>query len=535
MPASVRRVILWVRGLPIRRPLTRDKPASDANRSLQQPLEGHMKKLVVLIVVLLAIVLLSPFVTGRMTESALQDSIDMQENPWVSVEIADYQRGWFSSEATVRYRLSDSYSSMLNSVVSQGVDAAGGDTPPVTFNGALLTPMQIDHGLVFLTNGFGFGINRMSGNLDVSQFESLADFQTLAGVDSLLTFNATTGFTGAMNFDLASPTIEIKDEGNTFSFQGFTADGTARLARGAVAMEGTMPGLSIAASGGDEPMQFRVGETRLAADVEQVSTYVSIGDVGVAITEMAVVGEDGEVVFNDFEIEQETSLTEAGLLDIAVAYKMGSLTAPDLSVSDMLINMEMINLKPEALEAYMSYSQKMSEQVMQAASGGSQAPAIDQEAMMAEMVSLVHEVLQGSPELRFAPMSAVINGDKVLANMDLRFDASVLPALDQFNFMDLAMWKQMLSLDADVALPVAMVEDMARSSTRSQLEVALAQSGEAMTDEQLDQMVDAQVPMVLGMFEQQGMMTKSEAGYASTAKFADGQLTVNGNVMPLPF
>lgn len=493
-----------------------------------------MKKVTVLIVLLLTIVLLSPFVTGRMTENALQDSIALQENPWIAVEIADYQRGWFSSDAIIRYRLSDSYSSMLNSVVAQSA-AANGTQAPVTFNGSLLTPMKIDHGLVFLTNGLGFGINRMSGDLDVSQFESLSDFQTLAGVESLLTFSATTGLTGATSFDMTSPAIEISEDGSTFSFRGFTADGTARLASGKVMIDGTMPGLSVTATSDDAPMKLTVGETRLTADVEQVSTYVSIGDVGVAIAQMAVFGDDGEILFNDFAIDQKTSLSDAGLLDVAVAYKMGALTAPDLSVSDLLINMEMANLKPDALEAYMSYSQKMTEQVMQAASTGSEEPALDSEAMMAELVSLVHQVLQGSPEMRFSPMSAVIDGEQVTANIDLRFDASVLPSIDQFNFMDLVMWKQMLSLTADVAMPTAMVEDMARSSTRSQLAVALAQSGEEMSEEQLDQMVDAQVPMMLGMLEQQGMMTKSESGYASTAAFADGQLTVNGNVMPLPF
>lgn len=493
-----------------------------------------MKKVTVLIVVLLAIVLLSPFVTGRMTESALQDAIDMQENPWVAIEVTDYQRGWFSSEASVRYRLSDSYVQMLNGVVGQASNATTGGDAEITFDGALLTPLTIDHGLIFLSNGVGFGINRMSGNLDVSQFETLADFQTLAGVDSLMTFSSTTGLTGAASFDIASPQIAIDEDGTQFSFLGFTADGTARLTTGKVDMEGLMPGLSIVSTSGAEPINLTVGETRMAADVEQHSTYVTTGDVSFVISEMAVEGDDGKVVFSDLALEQSTSLSDAGLLGIDVAYKLAALTAPDLSVADVLLNLEMDNIRPEALEAYMSYSQKMSEQMMQAVSESAE-PAIDQEAMMAEMASMVHQVLQGSPEMRIAPMSAVIDGETVVANMDLRFDASVLPALGQFNFMDIAMWKQMLSLDADLALPAAMAESMMRSSVRTQMLAAAAQGGQEMSEEQIDQMVDAQLPMMLGMLEQQGMMTKSDAGYASTAKFADGQLTVNGNLMPLPF
>ncbi|MCR9278137.1 MAG: YdgA family protein [Pseudomonadaceae bacterium] len=492
-----------------------------------------MKKVVVIVAVVLAIVVLSPFVTGRMTESALQDAIKLQENPWVAIEIADYDRGWFSSEATVRYRFSDSYQQMLNTALGEAANTAG-DGAEVAFDGALLTPLTIDHGLVFLSNGLGFGLNRMSGNLDVSQFDVLSDFQTLAGVDSLMTFSSTTGLTGASSFDIASPQIAIDEDGTQFSFQGFSADGTAQLTTGQVDMEGTMPGLSIVSTGGDEPMNLTIGETRMTADVQQHSTYVTVGDVSFVMSEIAVEGDDAKIVFTDLAVEQSTTLSEAGLLDIDVVYKLAGLTGPDVSVDDMLVNLEMDNIRPEALEAYMDYNQKMTDQIMQAAANPDEA-SVDSEAVMAEMASMVHQVLQGSPELRITPMSAVIDGEQVAANMDLRFDASVLPALDQFNFMDLAMWKQMLSLDADVALPVAMAEQMMRSSARSQMQAAVAQSGQEMTEEQIDQMVDAQLPMMLGMLEQQGMMIKSESGYASTAKFADGQLTVNGNLIPLPF
>ena len=75
---------------------------------------------------------------------------------------------------------------------------------------------------------------------------------------------------------------------------------------------------------------------------------------------------------------------------------------------------------------------------------------------------------------------------------------------------------------------------VAENNMREQIEAMSAAGPEPMTEEQIDQLVAQQVPQMLSMLEQQGMIEKTEGGYRAKASFKNGELMVNGVAVPLP-
>ena len=81
-----------------------------------------------------------------------------------------------------------------------------------------------------------------------------------------------------------------------------------------------------------------------------------------------------------------------------------------------------------------------------------------------------------------------------------------------------------------------MNKDLAATLAAPQIKSQLAAgvpADQEVTPEQLDQMAQAQAPMMLAGFVQQGFLTESPQGYQLKASYDNGALTLNGNPFPL--
>ena len=100
-----------------------------------------MKKgLVVVLVLLAAVILVSPAIVGRMAEQSMDENLNWaaEESGAVRVTSESFERGWFSSEGQHRVEITDG--ELLSAMTSSGVRA---DELPV-----LLINTKLDHGLI---------------------------------------------------------------------------------------------------------------------------------------------------------------------------------------------------------------------------------------------------------------------------------------------------------------------------------------------------------------------------------------------------
>ncbi len=104
-----------------------------------------MKKgLVVVLVLLAAVILVSPAIVGRMAEQSMDENLNWaaEESGSVRVTSESFERGWFSSEGRHRIEISDGH--LKGALTTAG---AGTDDLP-----ALVVTTRIDHGLIPVTS-----------------------------------------------------------------------------------------------------------------------------------------------------------------------------------------------------------------------------------------------------------------------------------------------------------------------------------------------------------------------------------------------
>ena len=112
-----------------------------------------MKKILGLISAIVAILLGSYFAMGWLTERTLKKTVNLvnQSNEFF-VEFTQYNRGWFKSLATIKWRL------RIPARITKNNQYQLGTIPSKDYNGSL--PIEISHGPIIYNNSkvlFGFG------------------------------------------------------------------------------------------------------------------------------------------------------------------------------------------------------------------------------------------------------------------------------------------------------------------------------------------------------------------------------------------
>ena len=114
-----------------------------------------MKKgVIVVLVVLAALILVSPAIVGRLAEKSMDENLNWaaSESGELKVSSEKFERGWFSSEGRHRIEISDGQ--LMNALRTAGSDVNAGDLP------VLVVSTRIDHGLIPVTS-----VGREGGSL----------------------------------------------------------------------------------------------------------------------------------------------------------------------------------------------------------------------------------------------------------------------------------------------------------------------------------------------------------------------------------
>ena len=108
----------------------------------------------------------------------------------------------------------------------------------------------------------------------------------------------------------------------------------------------------------------------------------------------------------------------------------------------------------------------------------------------------------------------------------------MLPERAAFSFDNPLIFLNLFKVDADVLVNKALATEMAIPQFKQQL-LAGVPEGVDITDEQLQQMAEAQAPMMLGAMVGQGYLVEENDNYRLQAKYDNGAFTINGNPLPL--
>ena len=163
-----------------------------------------MKKLTITLLVVVVILLALPGLLGKLAQDQIQEQAELASgNPFLTLLIKDYDRGWFSS--TLRYELNftDEYRELISDPTADGA-VSSLDSAVQELIAPFELESKIGHGPVGFLKGPFFGLYR-SATTESANNPKLSEFLSEAGMPYLLSIHSTTSLFGTTKFDFEIP------------------------------------------------------------------------------------------------------------------------------------------------------------------------------------------------------------------------------------------------------------------------------------------------------------------------------------------
>jgi uncharacterized protein YdgA (DUF945 family) len=256
------------------------------------------KGVVIVLVLLAAIVLVSPAIVGRLAEQSMDENLNWaaSESGEVAVTSEYFNRGWFSSEGQHRIELRDG---QLKTMVQSAAGPLPDDGLPV-----LLINTHLDHGLIALSS-----MSRDEGSLSPGLGSAVSTMQVElpdgAIVDLPGTIYSKVSLGGELQSNYVLGAGEHAGDELRASWGDADIDVTTNPSSGVVTFKGTVNRLSAAEAQGG------MGLSGLTFAGKQRPTRfgIAVGGVDLSLDEMSVGGRPGQTMsFKDVSVEARSEL-----------------------------------------------------------------------------------------------------------------------------------------------------------------------------------------------------------------------------------
>jgi uncharacterized protein YdgA (DUF945 family) len=480
-------------------------------------------------VVLAALVGVPP-VIGSFTEARVMAQarrIETLSQDAYRIEVLDYDGGWFGSTARVQASLGEAYIQQVTAMATRDQEdesaILAAEFLRRFLSRGLTLLVEIGHGPVMLAGGMQVGVLSAVIRPDPGA-QDLAEWLEALEAPYLFEVRTLTGITGTTRFAGDVPPLEIDFPNGRVSFSGFTVEGAFDLRTREIDTRGAMEFLRVdAADWGSTAVE----DVLLTVDLTGISPVLWLGDVVMEVGSLtsAGVGPEGpfSLAMTRAGAHFDTTLDTTGeLVTIEGRYYVGSLMGPDeLNLADASFAFAMRDFSREALAEYSTYGRQI------AVSPETAPPLIP------GVENLLYLTLASSPSVEVGPAEFRWNGQPFEANLRIELDGSDLPQRAEFTMFN---WRAILAA-ISVEGYADMSEDIARTLAVANLKRRLRSSAEAVGKElpaaDLERMAQTQAAGMLSGLVLQGMIETSAAGYRSDLTFSNGELSINGNVMPL--
>jgi uncharacterized protein YdgA (DUF945 family) len=392
---------------------------------------------------------------------------------------------------------------------------------PLPFDGAQAElaagtlPIRVDfaHGPVAALDGVSFGWSKMVARLD-TEAPGVAELERMLGVPYVFEFRGHTGYIGGLTFDADAPPFELPIDEMVVTFSGATLDGT--FADPELEANAHIPAIAFTSPTGT----FAIENLRAGADTELRSRYVMPGETTFSIERIAV--SEAFAAASIFELENlrvtsNTGLDDTGeLLEVRVDSGLDSIRIEQSALTSATLGLGLRNLDVVALEAYGTA-------IEEAASAAS-----DPQALLADFAPQLERALRAGPSLTIDPIRFQLDAEPFEGRIAIATNTAKLPPAGGLDLANPLLILGSLNTDAEMRVSKALAQRLMLLFAQMQLA-----SDPSIPPEQLAYMAEAQAGLLLTMLVSQGVLVDNGDGYASTVKFADGALTLNGSVLPI--
>ncbi|MCH2057807.1 MAG: YdgA family protein [Thalassotalea sp.] len=454
-----------------------------------------------------AAALITPKLVSNHVKSQVEDIVaEVNAIHGYQATIAELNSDWFNTTGKVRLNID---------FVELGAD----DVHDVLDNFYIDVNIDAQHGPILTKAESLIGLVNMSVNLS---HQDLRKYLSWDAEKPLYNASVLTDILGNTSYvDVIQP-FTITDEENAVrvSYEGF--EGAGEYNSGNLSYVGKSKPTNITV----EDVKMYIGDIDVDmvakasfADMLQTGLYDSESTFTVNTFTLNNEVEDVNAKLDNISIEAISKVDEAkDVASLALTYAIDSVNAEDFKASDMALAMEFNNISKTFVTAYQDNAEMFSQ--------GSE------EEIQANLLKFAQEnllpLLTSEPEFKITSLRATLEDGIFESHFTTRLNGiSQLP-----NIVENPMfWLPHLSADGEIKGNKKVIKSMAQMIMESQ--IRSNPDAAEMTEEQIAQVAQQQVPQLLQAFIQQGFIVESETEYQSNFMFKNTALTVNNN--PVPF
>jgi uncharacterized protein YdgA (DUF945 family) len=329
-----------------------------------------------------------------------------------------------------------------------------------------------------------------------------------------------TGFDGRAEFVNEMPAFALERDDLTLTFSGSDTTGSYDAASRRLQADGQAAQVHIEAIGST----FDLEQLRFDSDSIRHKELMRLGFAEVSVGRIRAIGPGEDFDLDDFSMRIDIDLEDGGEhATMTSVYSFARLNdGAELDLSDLALTATARRVNVAALNAYYAGIQDSGLQ------NDAAAP------LSLNVEDALYELMASSPELEIAPVTLNWNGEPLSATVRVEISSAALPPRSNFTVLALAL-QGVLSVDASLELSEELARTIAARGMALQLRRLAAEDGQFMTADAIEAIAESQAATALARLVAQGMLTSTNGAYATTARLAQGQLTVNGNAIPLGF
>ncbi len=472
----------------------------------------------------------TPNYSGQVAELEITSLTEqLSSSVYYKISIADYRRGWFSSEVDFHVEVP-----FLNTF-------AEADLSAYTTNDFTL---HINHGPLVFVDGsviVAAAAQEMDFRPDWSR---IAEVDKFIGDQPLAHSTLITRFNGEISGTSKLPEIDYVDQENNLSVKmsGYSETFTYASTTGHYSGSAVLPQLSIKSSDGDFDMNDIEMDIAGSSDELEATFHIpQISVQGDAVTmnidniEMKIDGDKvtdymwgGKSSFSIGAVQSNTAATafsmdgftltsntwdEGPVVHSDMVVDLPSMRFDEFEVTNGKFDAIFRNIDKKAFDAYYTL-------ILGLNMGDANAL---QKMLLEEGENLGISFLQSSPEYIMRDFSFTLPSGTLASNMGIHFDGG-----GDIDLKDIQNLINRVTSEGQLVIPRSLAHDMASRI----LEPQLAALGAQMTDEQMTQVVQQSIDG----FVAQGFLVEDIEGnaYRSEYSFENGKITLNGKVIDLP-
>jgi uncharacterized protein YdgA (DUF945 family) len=475
-----------------------------------------MRKLVIAIGIVLAVIMAAPFLIGILAERSVRNELQsISSNELVTLRIASYDRGWLDSSARIELGIGESYLKQVELVTQQPAVAEMLRSVAIPFI------VDFTHGPILVGDHSGFGFIGVKAYPD-SQNLMIQMVQRTLGMPYLFELEGTAGFGTGFEFSGEIPSIDGTVADSSYEFSGLDVTG---LSKGdhvdfvAVIESASLQGPFMSAV---------LDSFRMTGDYTLRPGTFSLGRMETSLGRLAAInpslGATPMFTADNLRISTTTTENAEGThFDMEMIYGIGRLAAAGTyEISDASLGLRLTHIDSLAASEIITAAS-----AMQATD--------DLAEMTSELLPQLNRLVAGSPGIAIDPLKFTLAEGDFNARLRIGIDGSALPTGSANDLMNPAVAMGAISADADLAASKPLVQMLARLAVAWMTPAILDANGQPLPREQQMSMVDAQVSRNLGMMTTLGLVRDDGESLSSALRLADGSLTANGKPLPLGF